>query len=44
MDAGGVEEDADILAARIERAKPAGDSHLMMGAAKAAPAPRAEAE
>ncbi|HEU4960093.1 MAG TPA: NADH-quinone oxidoreductase subunit M [Sphingomonas sp.] len=36
-------KDADILAARIERAKPAGDSHLMMGMA-AMPAPRAEAE
>ncbi|MGN6376365.1 MAG: NADH-quinone oxidoreductase subunit M [Sphingomonas sp.] len=38
-------KDADILAARIERAKPAGDSHLMTnGGATAAPATQAEAE
>jgi NADH-quinone oxidoreductase subunit M len=38
-------KDADILSARIERAKPAGDSHLMMTkGATAAPAPAAEAE
>jgi NADH-quinone oxidoreductase subunit M len=38
-------KDADILAARIERAKPAGDSHLMMTkGATAAPVPAAEAE
>ena len=37
-------KDADILMARIERAKPAGDSHLMMTKAAPAPATQAEAE
>ena len=37
-------KDADILAARIERAKPAGDSQLTMIKAAAAPATAAEAE
>jgi len=36
-------KDADILAARIERAKPVGDSHLMITKA-AQPAPKAAAE
>jgi len=38
-------KDADILAARIERAQPIGDSHLMMTkGAQPAPAAKAEAE
>ncbi|MBY8828262.1 NADH-quinone oxidoreductase subunit M [Hephaestia mangrovi] len=37
-------KDADILMARIERAKPAGDSHLMTTKAAPAPATQAEAE